>query len=148
MACAVPQHCSGRLIALIRVYFAFLLIPAAGAAAGAWLMWGPVVAVIPAALCVAVVWAVVFLAPMYYESLTYTRCRDWLKIERGIICRQIVLVPRRQVQYVTLRANPLEKLLGIRTLTFMTSGGRVSLGGLMPEDAARMRALFENCAVI
>ena len=144
MACAVPQKCSQRLRLLVRIYLIPLPILFAAATALCVWLWGIPSAIPFAALTAGGIWAIISLPGLYFDSLWYTRHRDWMKIERGVLWRRMILIPRGQIQYVTMRCNPLEKLLGLNTLIFMTSGGRVHLEGLTTQDAARMRELIEG----
>lgn len=144
MACGVPQKCAEKYISLVRFYLiAFSLLPIS---AVVWVLmrFGMAAAIIPAAFSAVSGWAIFCLPEMYADSMSYTRHRDWLLVEKGLLWRRSVLVPRRQIQYVRLRRGPLERLFGLCGIVLITSGGRVCLNGLLPEEGARLRELMER----
>lgn len=144
MACGVPQKCADKYAAVIRLYIVLLLLPVAGAAVLCLLRFGIIAAIIPAALSAVCGWAVFCLPDMYTDAMSYTRHRDWLLVERGLLWRRSVLVPRRQIQYVKLKRGPVERLFGLCGVVLITSGGRVTISGLLPEEAQRLRGLMER----
>lgn len=144
MACAIPQKCAPRYRTLLRLY---LCVPLA--ACIAWLTLAlvylsPLDRLISGAFTAALILCVVFLPGMYYERLYYTRYPRWLKLERGLILRTIILVPRGQIICTRLRRGPLERIFGLSTVIFVTTAGRVTLSGLTREDSARLRELVDR----
>lgn len=141
MACAVPQKCAPRFRTLIRLYLCLPLLLCVGwllcalvyLSPGAVLISGTAVA-----LCIA---GVLFLPGMYYDRRFYTRHAQWLKLEKGLFVRTIILIPRGQVICTRLRRGPLERILGLYTVIFVTTAGSVAMPGLLREDAARLREL-------
>lgn len=144
MACGVPQKCAERYASVVRLYIILLLLPLAGAAVFCLLQFGIAAAIIPAALSAVCGWAVFCLPDMYADSMSYTRHRDWLLVEKGLLWRRSVLVPRRQIQYVRLKRGPIERLFGLCSIVLITSGGRVNINGLSPDEAQRLRELMER----
>ena len=142
MACAIPQRVSPRRKTQMRIYLWLAALPPMGLAVAAWFFLGPMAAIVPVAAAVVLIIAGIILPRMYYERTLYTRHREWMKIERGILWKQIMLLPRRQIQFIRVRRGLVERMLGLCTLVFVTSGGRTVLHGLTPEDASRMRELF------
>lgn len=142
MACGVPQKCSERYAGLIRAYVIAAAAAVVGAAACAIMRIGIAAALISALLIPALLWAVVSLPEIYAAGVVYTRHRDWLMVERGIIWRQAIMVPRGQIQYIRQQRGALERLFGLSTLVLMTSGGRIYMRGLAPEDAQRLRRVI------
>lgn len=147
MSCAVPQKCSGRFRIQLRVYLTLPVIALAAITGLCWLFFGVFMAVIPAAAAVAALVFMLAFPAMYCERMQYTRHRDWMKIERGILWKRVTLVPRRQMQYIRIKRGLIERILGISTLVIVTAGGRVALRGMPAEDALRMRELFERRAL-
>ncbi len=144
MACGVPQKCPERYAGLIRIYTIIAMLPIAVLTVFLGCRYGIIVAMLPAALSAACVWAAAYLPDMYLNSLSYSRHRDWLMIERGVVWRRAILIPRRQIQYIKLRRGPIERLFRLSSLVFVTSGGRAVMSGLDPEEAERLRSLFER----
>ena len=54
----------------------------------------------------------------------------------GIIGRYRSLVPYRKVQAVALRAGPIERILGLATLTVYVAGGSPTVMANLPRDEA------------
>lgn len=135
----IVQHCSDKLTTLRRIYALLPLLPTvvAGVLCALFYDYRPLILF---ALLISFELAAAFIAvPLWCERISYTRCKSRLRIVRGVIWRRISIISRSQVQYVTLRASPLERLLGLRTLIFHTPGGRVVLPGLEPDDAEKLR---------
>ncbi len=144
MACAVPQKCAPRFKTLIRMYLCVPLFLSAGFLVCAIAYLSPGAALAGGVLTAFCIAAVVFLPGMYYERRFYTRHARWLKLESGLFVRSILLVPREHVVCTRLRRGPLERILGLYTVILVTSAGRVSLPGLLREDASRLRELMER----
>lgn len=144
MACAIPQKTSPRLKIQMRIYLWLIALVPLILAPLSWYFFGLMTAFIPAAAAAILIALALILPQMVYERMLYTRHREWMKIEKGILWKQIVLLPRRQVQFIKVKRNLIERMLGLCTLVFVTSGGRTVLPGLTPEDASRMRELFSK----
>lgn len=144
MACAIPQKCAPRYRTLLRLYLCAPLT-----ACILWLVLAlaylsPLDRLISGAFTAALIVCVVFLPGMYYERLYYTRYPQWLKMERGLILRTIILIPRGQIICTRLRRGPLERMLGLSSVVLVTTAGRVTLPGLTREDSARLRELVDR----
>ena len=144
MACGVEQKCSERYTALLRVYAIAFAAVVIGFAAAAVFWLGVIALILPAVISALMLWAVITLPEMYAARTTYIRHRDWFLLRKGLLWHRSILVPRRQIQYVSLRRNPLERLFGLTTLVFMTAGGRVYLHGVEHDEAERLRRLLER----
>ena len=144
MACGVEQKCSERYTTLVRVYIIAAGVALTACAAMLVVVYGAIAIILPSVSAAAVLWAAVSLPEMYTSRLVYIRHRDWLMVQRGLLWHRSILLPRRQIQYVRLRRGPVERLFGLSSLVFMTSGGRVRVCGLEPQDAERLRRLMER----
>ena len=144
MACAIPQKCAPRFRTLLRLYLCVPLL-----ASIVWLVLAlaylsPLDRLISGGVTAALVVGAAFLPGMYYERLYYTRYPGWLKLERGLFLRTIILVPRGQIICTRLRRGPLERMLGLATVILVTTAGRVTLPGLTREESARLRELVDK----
>ena len=64
------------------------------------------------------------------------------EIQRGVLWREAVFVPRNRVQHTDVSQGPIERQLGLASLTVYTAGMRhaeVQLEGVAMEDAVAMR---------
>lgn len=141
MATGIKQQCSRRYAALLRVYLgmlAFVSLCAAvilgveGVKAGAFVLLG-----VFALLC-----AMAVAVPLRSGRISYTRVGGCLQIEKGLFLRRTLVVNRSDIRYSELTNGPVERRLGVCTLTFFTGGGKVRLHGLGLEDARRLHYLF------
>ncbi len=144
MSCAIPQKCAPRYRTLLRLYLCAPLLVSI-----LWLVLAlayltPLDRLISGVVTGALIAGVVFLPAMYYERLYYTRYREWLKLEKGLLWRTIILIPRGQIICTRLRRGPLERMLGLATVILVTTGGRVSLPGLTRDDSTRLRELVDK----
>ena len=144
MACAIPQKCAPRFRTLLRLYLCAPL-----AVSIVWLVLAlaylsPLDRLISGGVTAALIVGAAFLPGMYYERLHYTRYPGWLKLERGLFLRTIILVPRGQIICTRLRRGPLERMLGLATVILVTTADRVTLPGLTREESARLRELVDK----
>ena len=141
MATGIKQQCSRRYTALLRVYIgmlAFISLCAAvvlgmeGVKAGAFVLAGVFMLLCVAAAAV----------PLRSGRVSYTRTGGCLRIEKGLFLRRMLVVNRSDIRYSELSNGPVERRLGVCTVTFFTGGGKVRLRGLGVEDGKRLHYLF------
>jgi|GEM_PF-1571613 len=144
MACAVPQQCAPRFKTLLRLYLCLpLIVCGAGLALSLTFLSVGEVIISGCLTCIGLI-AAIFLPGMLYERIYYTRHARWLKLERGLFVRTIILVPRGQIICTRLRRGPLERMLGLSTVILVTTAGRVAMPGLTAEDGAHLRRLVDT----
>ncbi len=144
MSCLVPQSCSRRLCRVVRIYSVGLMLPTTALMTMVYIRMGFMSALPLGMACLVLLWAVVFLPQLYYDSISYTRHSHWLLVEKGIIMRTAALIPSGQIQYLAVSRTLVERISGVCTLSLVTSAGRVRLPGLEPAEAARLRMLMEG----
>lgn len=71
----------------------------------------------------------------------YVETAEELTITRGSLNRRLVVVPYGRMQYVDVKAGPLDQLVGLATVQLHTAspGTTAVIPGLLPEEAARLR---------
>lgn len=75
------------------------------------------------------------------RSWGYAERADDLLVTRGILQRQLVVVPYGRMQFVDVTAGPLDRRLGLSTVQLHTAAATTdaSIPGLSPDEAARLR---------
>ena len=122
---------------------------------GLVLGWLPMTAVAVAVLWVFQVWAgllaaVVAVAILGWSWLVVGRTvRSWgyaeraddLLVTRGVLRRQLVVVPYGRMQFVDVTAGPLDRRFGLATVQLHTAAAATdaTIPGLVPTEAARLR---------
>jgi membrane protein YdbS with pleckstrin-like domain len=103
--------------------------------AAVWL--AALVAVLAAAL-LAWVWVVV---GRTVRSWGYAERADDLLVTRGVLRRQLVVVPYGRMQFVDVTAGPIDRHFRLSTVQLHTAAAATdaSIPGLLPEEAARLR---------
>jgi membrane protein YdbS with pleckstrin-like domain len=93
-----------------------------------------------AALAAGQVWGWL-LAGRQAAAIGYAEREDDLLVRRGVVFRQLVVVPYGRMQYVDVQAGPLDRAFGIAQVQLHTasSGTDASIPGLPPNEAARLR---------
>lgn len=92
-------------------------------------------------LFVSLGWIALFLAlylfylPLRYHKLSFTVGNERILLYSGALYTRIRSLPLRNIQYVSVYQNPLERLFGLCSLVAVAAGGRISLPGLRREDA-------------
>lgn len=101
-------------------------------------------------LRVAVAAAIWLLPPLFFAWLARARWRrarwrldaNGLRVQRGVVWRSEVLVPRSRVQHLDLERGPIERRFGLATLVVHTAGTRLHAlrqSGFADADAVALR---------
>ena len=122
---------------------------------GLVLGWVPLTALAAAALWLVHVWAgllaaVVGVAVLGWSWLVVGRTvRSWgyaeraddLLVTRGVLRRQLVVVPYGRMQFVDVTAGPQDRRIGLATVQLHTAAAATdaTIPGLVPAEAARLR---------
>jgi len=91
---------------------------------------------------VAVVWLwVAVVVVRQVRAIGYVEREDDLLIRKGVMFRNLVVVPYGRMQYVEETQGPLARVLGITSLQLHTAAAATdaSIDGLDPAEAARLR---------
>ncbi len=75
------------------------------------------------------------------RAIGYAEREDDLLVRRGIMFRDLVVVPYGRMQYVDVEAGPIDRRFGIAKVQLHTAapGTDAYIPGLTPEEAARLR---------
>ncbi len=118
-----------------------LLVPGLVGVVALGLLAGGVEALAGAAV-VAVATALALLSvERRWAAWGYLEREDDLLVRRGVLVRRTSVVPYGRMQYVDLTAGPLDRRLGLATVTLHTAAAATdaSVPGLLAEEAARLR---------
>ena len=118
--------------------------------AGAVLLVGLTVLAAMASTWAAVVVAVLGVAALGWGWVVVGRSvRSWgyaeraedLLVTRGVLNRQLVVVPYGRMQFVDVTAGPLDRRFGLATVQLHTAAAAsdAQIPGLVPAEAARLR---------
>ncbi|MBB2925315.1 PH domain-containing protein [Cellulomonas cellasea] len=96
--------------------------------------------VFPAVVVAPMLWAAV-LVPRQVRAHAYAERADDLLVRKGILFRQLVVVPYGRMQYVDVTAGPLARRFRIASVQLHTASPNTNatIDGLPPEEAARLR---------
>jgi membrane protein YdbS with pleckstrin-like domain len=116
------------------------LLVVAGVAVLAWFVhpWLAAVVVVVGLLLVAWGWVVVGRS---VRSWGYAERAEDLLVTRGVLNRQLVVVPYGRMQFVDVTAGPLDRRFGLATVQLHTAAAATDaqIPGLVPAEAARLR---------
>jgi len=90
----------------------------------------------------AVVWLwVAVVVVRQVRAIGYVEREDDLLIRKGVMFRNLVVVPYGRMQYVEETQGPLARMFGIKSLQLHTAAAATdaSIDGLDPAEAARLR---------
>ncbi|MEP6761376.1 MAG: PH domain-containing protein [Sporichthyaceae bacterium] len=112
------------------------LVAASLVAIASW--WLVVAVLVVGAVLIAWGWVVVGRA---VRSWGYAERADDLLVTRGILFRQLVVVPYGRMQFVDVTAGPLDRRFGLATVQLHTAAAATDaqIPGLVPAEAARLR---------
>jgi membrane protein YdbS with pleckstrin-like domain len=76
-----------------------------------------------------------------WRAWSYAERSDDLLVRRGVLVRRTSVVPYGRMQYVDVTAGPLDRRLGLATVTLHTAAAATdaSIPGLLADEAARLR---------
>ncbi len=131
-----PRLATARLLVL-GIWAVVLLVPAVVPALVFDVPW---LWAAPGLVALLMAWGAV-LVPRQVRALRYAERADDLLIRRGILVRELVVVPYGRMQYVDVTSGPLARRLGIATVQLHTAapGTDATIPGLPPTEAARLR---------
>ena len=132
---------SPRLLTLRRLLLLVVGAPAtvaAGVLLGLALVWLGILVGLVGLFALAWGWRIVGRA---VRSWGYAERADDLLVTRGILNRQLVVVPYGRMQYVDVTAGPLDRRFGLSTVQLHTAAAATDarIPGLVPAEAARLR---------
>lgn len=135
------QRVSPRLITVRHIVLAIWLgLPVLVSVVAAALSGLPALWAAPAALVAFAVW-IAILIPRQVRAIGYAERDDDLLIRKGILFRELVVVPYGRMQFVDVQAGPLDRWGGIAKVQLHTAAGATdaAIPGLPPEEANRLR---------
>lgn len=101
-------------------------------------LWAGLVGLVVAFVLLAWMWLVV---GRTVRSWGYAERADDLLVTRGVLRRQLVVVPYGRMQFVDVTAGPLDRRFGLATVQLHTAAAATdaTIPGLVPAEAARLR---------
>jgi membrane protein YdbS with pleckstrin-like domain len=132
-----------RALLRLRRQLTVLLLTLPGVVAAAVLAvpFGPA-AVLAGVLAVAVLtWLTLGAVTRRWAAWGYLEREDDLLVRRGVLLRRTSVVPYGRMQFVDVTAGPLQRRLGLATVTLHTAAAATdaSVPGLLTAEAARLR---------
>ena len=132
---------SPRLTAVRLVSLALLVaLPLLGGVLAASLSGIAGLWAVPGVIVLATLWLGI-LIPRQVRALGYAERDDDLLIRRGVMMRNLVVVPYGRLQFVDVHAGPLDRLAGVARVQMHTASASsdAAIPGLSPSEAARLR---------
>lgn len=80
--------------------------------------------------------------PLYYRHLRYAVDETGIVIQRGVLWRSYIALPRVRIQHTDVSQGPLQRHYGVGTLKLYTAGSRytkIELAGLAHAEAIALR---------
>lgn len=132
-----------RALLLLRRQLTVLLLTLPGVVAAAVLAlpFGPA-GVLAGVLAVGVLtWLALGAVTRRWAAWGYLEREDDLLVRRGVLLRRTSVVPYGRMQFVDVTAGPLQRRLGLATVTLHTAAAATdaSVPGLLTAEAARLR---------
>jgi hypothetical protein len=132
-----------RRLLLVRrgLVLALVTVPALLAAGALGLLLGPAEGVAALAAAAAVTALLLVAVERRFAAWGYLEREDDLLVRRGVLVRRTSVVPYGRMQYVDVTAGPLDRRMGLATVTLHTAAAATdaSVPGLLAPEAARLR---------
>ena len=131
----------GLLALRRRLAVAWTVVPAAGLAVLAWVLAGTRGAVAVLAAAAVLLGLLLVAVERHYRAWGYTEREDDLLVRRGVLLQRTSVVPYGRMQYVDVTAGPLDRRMGLATVTLHTAAAATdaSVPGLLVPEATRLR---------
>lgn len=132
-----PRLATVRRLGLLLTW---LPLTIAGVAVLAAAVSAPLAVAAAAVAALALAWGWVVIGRTV-RSWGYAERADDLLVTRGVLRRQLVVVPYGRMQFVDVTAGPLDRRFGLATVQLHTAAAATdaTIPGLVPEEAARLR---------
>lgn len=100
-----------------------------------WWIW-----IFPGVLAALLLW-LLWLVPRQVRALGYAELEEDLIIRKGVMFKNLVVVPYGRMQYVDVNAGPVDRAFGVSAVQLHTASAATdaNLPGLPPAEAARLR---------
>jgi len=132
-----------RGLLVLRRRVAFGCVAGAGtvAAASLALLFGAAAGVSAVLVTVVLTGQALVAVERRYAAWGYLEREDDLVVRRGVLVRRTSVVPYGRMQYVDVTAGPLDRRLGLATVTMHTAAAATdaSVPGLLAAEATRLR---------
>ena len=131
----------GLLVVRRIVALALVGVPVLVATVAVALLAGAVEALAVVVLGVAVLGLLLVAVERRWRAWGYLERDDDLLVRRGVLIRRTSVVPYGRMQYVDVTAGPLDRRLGLATVTLHTAAAHsdATVPGLRGPEAARLR---------
>ena len=131
-----------KLLTLRRVLvLVYVGVPGLAAVGAAALLRGTAEAVAALLLLLVALGLLLVAVERRWQAWGYAERADDLLVRRGVLVRRTSVVPYGRMQYVDVTAGPLDRRLGLATVTLHTAAAATdaSIPGLLADEAARLR---------
>ena len=131
-----------RLLQVRRVLVLLLVtLPGLVAAVALLVLLGPAEAVAALVATAALTGLLLLAVERRFAAWGYLEREDDLLVRRGVLVRRTSVVPYGRMQYVDVTAGPLDRRMGLATVTLHTAAAATdaSVPGLLAPEAARLR---------
>ena len=117
-----------------------LVLPLAGGVLAAVLSGLAALWAVPGALALVGLW-LALLIPRQVRAIGYAERDDDLLVRRGVMMRNLVVVPYGRLQFVDVHAGPLDRLAGVARVQLHTASASsdAAIPGLRPAEASLLR---------
>ncbi len=131
-----------RLLQIRRVLvLLWVALPGLVAAGVLLVLRGPAEGVAALVVAVALTGLLLVAVERRFAAWGYLEREDDLLVRRGVLVRRTSVVPYGRMQYVDVTAGPLDRRMGLATVTLHTAAAATdaSVPGLLAPEAARLR---------
>ena len=107
-------------------------------------MFFPIISSIIATLIIiAYILAITIYCPKLYKHTNFYLVGNNLIIEQGFFVRRKCMLSPERIQYIITLSGPIQRHLGVCSLSFMTAGSTQTLQNITPEDALKINTALD-----
>lgn len=139
-----PKYLKVRRLTQILGYGLFVIITGAIAAVGVVFGGWAYLATLPLLVVIADIIRVAIITPRQVRAIRYAETDDECIVEKGILFKEVRVVPYGRMQQVDIDQNPFLRHYGLKNVTLVTAAAaaNVFIPGVEAEEADRLRQKF------
>lgn len=111
---------------------------------GALFVFFPIISSIIATLIIIVyILTITIYCPKLYKHTNFYLVGKNLTIEQGFFVKRKCTLSPERIQYIMTLSGPIQRSLGVCSLSFMTAGSTQTLQNITPEDALKIKTALD-----
>lgn len=137
------QKISKKAIFVWRIRATLILFGAAFILGALFVFFPILSAIISTLVIITYILVMTVYYPHLYKNTSFSLVGKELTIEQGFFIKRKYTLSSKRIQYIITASDPIQRSLGVCSLSFMTAGSTKTLQNITPEDAQKIKSALE-----